>query len=191
MPELRHLRVFVAVAQTRNFTRAAERLHLAQQAVSKSVSQLERELGVSLIERTTREVRLTDAGRDLAEDAAGVIAAADVAFARATAAGEGVAGSIAVGVTPPVGPWVVGLVVRRLRRAAPGLSVAIRDLRPGEARAALDQRRVDLALLDAVAIVATGAVTDAELTTVALRGDITLPLLAVRPPGRPAPPARA
>ena len=83
MPELRHLRAFVAVAETRNFTRAAERLHLAQQAVSKSVSQLERELGVTLLERTTREVRLTAAGRDLAEEGAAILAAADAAFARA------------------------------------------------------------------------------------------------------------
>lgn len=276
MPELRHLRVFVAVARTRNFTRAAEQLHLAQQAVSKSVSQLERELGVTLLERTTREVHLTDAGRDLAEDAAAVIAAADAAFARASAAGEGLAGSIAVGVTPPVGAWVVGLLVRRLRRAAPELSVAVRQLRPSEVRAALDERRVDVVLartlrdregvevtelaptpavlvvpvghrlagetsvdlaeidgerlltwspaatpytthlvglcarggatvtpvesavtgaasmtdlaeMDAVAIVATGAITDAETTTVTLRGDVTLPLLAVHPPGRPSP----
>ena len=276
MPELRHLRAFAAVARTRNFTRAAERLHLAQQAVSKSVAQLERELGVTLLERTTREVHLTAAGRDLAEDAEAIIAAADAAFARASAAGEGLSGSITVGVTPPVGPWVVGLVVRRLRRAAPDLSVALRDLRPAEVRPALAERRVDVALartvrddqglqvsalaptpavlvvpidhrlaaeasvdlsaLDgeklltwsapdtpysallvdlcarggatvtpvesavtgagalmeltrtgAVAIVATGPTTDAETTTVALRGDVTLPLLAVHPAGRPAP----
>ena len=62
MPELRQLRAFVAVAEELNFTRAAERLHLGQQAVSKSVGQLERELGVALLERTTREVRLTPAG---------------------------------------------------------------------------------------------------------------------------------
>jgi DNA-binding transcriptional LysR family regulator len=65
MPELRQLRAFVAVAQELNFTRAAERLHLGQQAVSKSVRQLERELGVTLLERTTREVRLTPAGAAL------------------------------------------------------------------------------------------------------------------------------
>ncbi len=276
MPELRHLRAFVAVAQTRNFTRAAERLHLAQQAVSKSVSQLERELGVTLLERTTREVRLTDAGRDLAEDAAAVIAAADAAFARASAAGEGLSGSIGVGVTPSVGPWVTGLVVRRLRRAAPDVSVAVRDLRPAEVRPALAERRVDVVLartlrddrgldvselaptpavlvvpvdhrlaaeasvdlaaldgerlltwsapdtpysallvglcarggaavtpvesavtgaaafgeltrLGAVAIVPTAPATDADTTTVALRGDVTLPLLAVHPAGRPSP----
>lgn len=146
MPELRHLRAFVAVAQARNFTRAAERLHLAQQAVSKSVSQLERELGVTLLERTTREVRLTAAGRDLAEDGAAILAAADAAFARAAAAGEGLSGTIAVGVTPSVGAWATGRVVRDLRSGAPDLSVAVRDLRPDEVRAALAERRVDVVL---------------------------------------------
>jgi DNA-binding transcriptional LysR family regulator len=63
VPELRQLRAFVAVAEERNFTRAAARLHLAQQAVSKSVRGLERELGVELLQRTTREVRLTPARR--------------------------------------------------------------------------------------------------------------------------------
>ena len=62
MPELGQLRAFVAVAEELNFTRAAPRLFLGQQAVSKSIGQLERELGVMLLERTTREVRLTPAG---------------------------------------------------------------------------------------------------------------------------------
>ena len=146
MPELRHLRAFVAVAQTRNFTRAAERLHLAQQAVSKSVSQLERELGVTLLERTTREVRLTAAGRDLAEEGAAILAAADAAFARAAAAGEGVSGAIVVGVTPSVGARATGRVVGDLRAVAPDLSVAVRDLRPDEVRPALTERRVDVVL---------------------------------------------
>ena len=62
MPELRHLRVFAAVAEQLSFTRAAELLHMTQQTVSRTVSELERELGVTLLERTTREVRLTPAG---------------------------------------------------------------------------------------------------------------------------------
>src|ERR671916_195495 len=57
MPELRQLRVFVAVAEELSFTRAAERLFLGQQAVSKSVRRLEEELGVELLERTLREGR--------------------------------------------------------------------------------------------------------------------------------------
>src|SRR3954470_1432893 len=104
MPELRQLRTFVAVAEELSFTRAAQRLHLAQQAVSKSVAQLERDLGVELLERTSREVRLTSAGQALLADAADVIGAADAAFARARDHGRGLAGSLNVGHTAAVGP---------------------------------------------------------------------------------------
>jgi DNA-binding transcriptional LysR family regulator len=146
MPELRHLRVFAAVAQERNFTRAAERLHLAQQAVSKAVAQLERELGVALLERTTREVRLTEAGRSLLADAPGVLAAADAAFARASALGAGRAGSVTVGVTPAIGTLERNGVIERLRRGAPELAVSMIELRPGDIVAALRERRADVVL---------------------------------------------
>src|SRR5918997_2063160 len=89
VPELRRLRAFVAVAEELNFTRAAERLHLGQQAVSKSVGQLERELGVELLERTTREVRLTSAGTALLAAGRDALVAADTAFERARAVGRG------------------------------------------------------------------------------------------------------
>ena len=125
MPELRHLRAFVAVAQELNFTRAAARLHLGQQAVSKTVRQLERELGVTLLERTTREVRLTPAGAALLETAPGVLRAADAAFARAQEVGRGLSGTVRVGVSPAVGPSEREEVVRALREEAPELSVSL------------------------------------------------------------------
>ena len=146
MPELRHLRVFLAVAQERNFTRAAERLHLAQQAVSKSIAQLERELGVELLERTSREVRLTSAGEVLLEDAGALVAAADDAFARARDHGRGLAGTLTVGTTAAVGPGIVEGAVAALRRAAPALSISMREVRPREVAPALRARQVDVVL---------------------------------------------
>jgi len=141
MPDLRHLRVFLAVAEERNFTRAAERLHLAQQAVSKSVAQLERELGV---ERTSREVRLTSAGETLLADAAAVLAAADAAFARSRDHGRGLAGSLSVGLTAAVGPGVLDGALAALRREAPALSIALHEIRPREIVPMLGDRRLQL-----------------------------------------------
>ena len=87
--ELRHLRAFVAVAEELNFTRAAERLHLAQQALSSQIRQLEERVGQQLLLRTTRKVELTPAGEALLEHARGVLGGADRAVAAARAAGEG------------------------------------------------------------------------------------------------------
>ena len=87
--ELRHLRYFVAVAEELNFTRAAQRLHIAQQALSTAVRQLEERVGAQLVERTTRRVELTPAGRALLESARELLAGAEHAVAAAReAAGE-------------------------------------------------------------------------------------------------------
>jgi len=77
--EHRHLRYFVAVAEELHFRRAAERLHVAQPAVSEQVRKLEEELGVTLLERTPRSVRLTDAGAALLDDAKRVLQLAEAA----------------------------------------------------------------------------------------------------------------
>jgi DNA-binding transcriptional LysR family regulator len=146
MAELRQLRAFVAVAEELNFTRAAERLHLGQQAVSKSVGQLERELGVALLQRTTREVRLTSAGDALLQSGRDALAAADAAFDRARAVGRGLGGTVRVGVTPAIGPATREEVALVLRDDAPGLSVSFHEVRPGEVSQLLRERAVDLVL---------------------------------------------
>lgn len=146
MPDLRQLRTFVALAEELSFTRAAERLFVGQQAVSKSVRQLERELGVELVERTTHDVRLTAAGAALLEAGRPALAAADAAFAAAREAGQGLTGTIRVGVSPAVSPLDRQEVVDVLRRGAPDVSVSLLEVRPRDVRRLLRARELDLVL---------------------------------------------
>ncbi len=146
MPDLRQLRAFVAVAEERNFTRAADRLFLGQQAVSRTVAALERELGVTLLERTSREVRLTHAGEALLRSGRDVLAAADAAWAQARAVGAGHAGTVRVGVSPAVGSAVRAEAVRVLTQAAPDVSIALHEIRPADVAPMLRDRVLDVVL---------------------------------------------
>lgn len=96
--ELRQLRAFVAVAEQKSFTRASERLHLVQSAVSAAVRSLERELSVALFDRTTRSVELTDAGTVLLAEARTVLAAATVARDAVEQTKTGLRGAVTLGV---------------------------------------------------------------------------------------------
>ena len=95
--ELRHLRNFVAIAEERSFTRAAERLWVAQPGLSVQVKRLERELGVRLFDRHTRGVDLTDAGELFLERARIAVAAAEDAFATGQDMAGGLVGAVRVG----------------------------------------------------------------------------------------------
>ena len=88
--------VFVAVARERNFTRAAERLHVAQPALSRQVKLLERELGVELLHRTTHEFELTEAGEFLLDRGPALLSAADELWRSARAYGTGESGEVRV-----------------------------------------------------------------------------------------------
>src|SRR4051794_36905125 len=96
MLELRRLRYFVAVAESRNFTRAAERLHVAQPALSRQLKLLESELGVELMRRTTHTFELTEAGEHLLERGRELLREADALEATLRGYGAGEAGRIAV-----------------------------------------------------------------------------------------------
>jgi DNA-binding transcriptional LysR family regulator len=162
VPDLRQLRAFVAVAEELNFTRAAERLFVAQQAVSRSVAQLEQELGVTLLDRTTHAVALTPAGAALLASGRDVLAAADAAFEQARTVAHGLTGTVRVGVTPAIGQVVRGEVVAALREDAPEVSIAFHEVRPGDVAPLLRDRDVDLVL-------ARAAPRGAEVESAALR----------------------
>ncbi len=97
--ELRHLRYFIAVAEEEHMTRAAQRLGIQQPPLSQQIRDLERELGVSLFDRTPRSVRLNTAGRIFLDDARALLADADRATLRVRQAARGQIGRIAIGYT--------------------------------------------------------------------------------------------
>jgi DNA-binding transcriptional LysR family regulator len=123
--ELRHLRYFVAVAEELHFRRAAERLHVAQPAVSEQVRKLEAELGVKLFERTQRRVALTDAGDAMLDEARRVLRQAEVAKQAAQNADEGARQQLRIGYLPDSLPVSVPRALQRLSSQAPTLQTRL------------------------------------------------------------------
>ncbi|MEU7478276.1 LysR substrate-binding domain-containing protein [Lentzea sp. NPDC042327] len=146
--ELRHLRYFVAVAEERHFGRAAERLHMAQPPLSQQIQQLEAELGVTLLRRTTRKVELTRAGAVYLDRARAVLAAVDDAGAEARRVAAGLEGRLVVGCVGSATYSLLPALARTLREELPDVDFAFRGemLAPDQV-AALLARTIDLALL--------------------------------------------
>jgi DNA-binding transcriptional LysR family regulator len=99
-PELRLVRYFVAVAEERNITRAAERLHISQPALSAAVRQLEQQLGVELLDRSDRVLGVTPAGELLLVEGRALLASADRVFDAVRARDAAVVGRLRIGLTP-------------------------------------------------------------------------------------------
>ncbi len=146
MPELRHLRYCVAVAEELSFSRAADRLHMAPSPLSAAIRQLEAELGVDLFVRTTRHVELTDAGRRLLADGTGALAAVEAAFANASRAGHGVLGTLRFGVSTVARHGLRPALLARLRERAPGIQADVSESTTGALIRELLGRRLDVAL---------------------------------------------
>lgn len=126
--ELRHLRYFIAVAEEKHVTRAAERLGMQQPPLSQQIRALERELDVQLFRRKPRGVELTDAGMALLADARAILLHIDHAFATTKRTARGEQGRIAVGFTSstPFHPFVPRMV-RAYREAFPLVSLTLEE----------------------------------------------------------------
>jgi DNA-binding transcriptional LysR family regulator len=144
--DLRSLTVLAAVVRHRSFTQAARELHVAQQAVSRTVARLEAELGVPLIERTTHRVEPTAAGAALAEDAESLVAAADAAVARARELGGAPPRTLALGMSPGISQGEVERILDALGAALPGLQLDLVESRPAAVGPQLRVGAVDLVL---------------------------------------------
>jgi DNA-binding transcriptional LysR family regulator len=124
--ELRRLRYFLAVARERNFTRAADGLHIAQPALSRQVRLLEQDLGVALLRRTTHEVELTPAGRFLFERGPALLGAADDLWRGVRAFGAGERGEVSVGYGTSAGYETAPRLLGALGARLPDVAIATR-----------------------------------------------------------------
>lgn len=123
--ELRHLRYFVAVAEARHFGQAAERLQMAQPPLSQQIRQLEAELEVELLARTTRSVNLTPAGEVFLEDARRILRSVDDATRRARQFADGKAGTIRLGLTGTASYTQIPRLARLVKDELPGVALDI------------------------------------------------------------------
>jgi DNA-binding transcriptional LysR family regulator len=126
--DFRALRYFVAVAEELHFTRAAERMYIAQPALSEQIRRLEGELGVALLRRTTRKVELTAAGEEFLKRARRILQEADAALAEASRAARGETGSVRVATGATAGLELVPKVLRAFRDERPGVRLEMRQL---------------------------------------------------------------
>jgi DNA-binding transcriptional LysR family regulator len=179
--ELRDLRYFVAVAQRRSFSRAAEALYLSQPSLSQAIKKLENELGVALFARTHHLVELTDAGAAFLREARVVLAQAAVAADTARQVGNGTIGQLRIGFIDSAALRIMPELVRRYRTAHPAVRLAFVELSTAQQIAALKADEIDVGI-------ARGPVWDPELagTRVAIE-ELFVALAATHPlAGRPS-----
>lgn len=127
--ELRHMRYFIAVAEELHFGRAAQKLYIAQPPLSQQIRSLETQIGVALLSRTKRRVRLTEAGVAFLEHAYKTIAQAELAVRAAQITAEGKGGHLDVGfVSSATYHDVIPNILRTFRERYPGVALALHEL---------------------------------------------------------------
>jgi DNA-binding transcriptional LysR family regulator len=145
--ELRQLRYLVALADECHFTRAAAREHIAQPALSQQIRRLEAEVGLALVERTTRRVALTDAGELLVARARHILAELDAATAELQTLAGVQGGRLSVGALHTMGPVDLSLLLSSFHRTHPAVELTVREQSSEELAEMLREDVVDLAFL--------------------------------------------
>lgn len=144
--ELRHLEAFVAVADELHFSRAADRLQMAQSPLSQRIRTLEAELGVRLFERTNRRVRLTPAGESILAEARSTLRAADATRRAAQRTRDGETGLLRLGFVASSAFLRLPELLRVLRRRVPAVEVELLRLNSSDQLDALAEDRIDAGL---------------------------------------------
>jgi DNA-binding transcriptional LysR family regulator len=142
--EIRHLRYFVTVARERNFTRAAEKLHIAQPPLSRQIQQLEEEVGMVLMDRDSRPLHLTEAGRLLYEHAAQVLERFDDLRTMMRRFRDAERPRFVIGFVASTIYAALPHLIRRFRAETPGVDVSLVEMVSLEQIVALKDGRIDV-----------------------------------------------
>jgi LysR family hydrogen peroxide-inducible transcriptional activator len=144
---LRDLRYLVALADTRHFGKAAERCFVSQPTLSAQVKKLEEYLGVQLLERQPRKVTLTDTGAKIVAAARRVLQHSDEIIALARNEHDPLAGKLKLALIPTIGPYLLPLVARRLRKQLPRLQLHLYEYQTQQLLEKLRSGEIDLGIL--------------------------------------------
>ena len=144
--ELRHVRYFDAIAETLNFTRAAERLHVTQSTLSHQIKQMEDELGVALFDRSNKKVRMTEAGEILRGYMTPALEQIDRGVQALRGNAEALTGSIRLGTTPSFNTRMVPHCVSSFLQHYPGIQVTVQELPAAMIVSQLAAGQLDLAV---------------------------------------------
>ena len=151
--ELRHLRYFIAVAETRHMTQAAERLGIQQPPLSQQIKALEAELGCELFRRHPKGVELTEGGKAFLPEARAILARLNAAAAKAALAAQGMEGAIAVGITSSAATHpIVPRIIHTYREAYPKVNLILSDGSAADLSEAMEEGRLQVAFLRAPVI---------------------------------------
>jgi DNA-binding transcriptional LysR family regulator len=142
--ELRHLRYFVAVADTLNFTKAAAALHLAQPSLTRQIQNLEEEIGVRLLDRSKKHVALTEEGRAFLVDAQRLLALATESIQSVQRLSRGETGQLNIGYLSNFNFDLLPRTLAAFRQDHPHVALNLFDMTPAEQFRALEARKIDL-----------------------------------------------
>ncbi|MTH45946.1 LysR family transcriptional regulator [Intestinirhabdus alba] len=158
---LRQLRVFVTVAQVRSFSRAGEMIGLSQSAVSHSVKELERQTGVRLLDRTTREVLLTEAGQQLAARLERLLEELQNTLREAGRVGTQLTGTVRVAASQTISAHLIPQCIALSNRRYPAIDFVLHDRPQQWVLESIRQGEVDFGI-----VIDPGAATDLQCETV-------------------------
>ncbi|WP_433543729.1 transcriptional regulator CynR (plasmid) [Streptomyces sp. CA-294286] len=144
--ELRHLRYLLAVSEHGNFTRAAEELHISQPTLSQQIKQLERTVGVQLLDRTGRTVRLTDAGAVYTQHARRALRDLAAAERAVHDVHDLSRGHLRLGTTPTFTAYLIGPLTAELHTRHPGIGLTLTEMPQDHIEAALLADDLDLGI---------------------------------------------